>query len=194
MDANQKSANDATDRSLAPVFPVLTISNGNTASRMVACTDDVHETLKLPALAPLIPSATAPLILIADDEVAVRKGIRLVMEISGYRVEEVGRGMQVLACLHHNPEVVLLDINMPGLNGIETLVEIRKRHPHLKVIIVSGQTDPKLGPPADTGAFDYIPKPVDAHKLIAAVNRAMATCSSEPNTRFNLDTDFGGTM
>ncbi|MEZ0295518.1 MAG: response regulator [Candidatus Methylacidiphilales bacterium] len=170
-----------------PSAPSLDRYGKDGASRIAPRPDDTQETLKLPALAPLIPSLTAPLVLIADDEVAVRKSIRLVLEISGYRVEEVGRGMQVLACLHHNPAVVLLDINMPGLNGVECLSEMRKRRPLLKVIIVSGEIDSQLSPLTAMGAFAYVPKPVDAYKLIAAIKRAIDDDASAPPIRYNID-------
>ena len=127
------------------------------------------ETVRLPSYTPLIASQLSPLALIADDDLGVRKCLRIALELSGYRVEEAEGGMQALALLHHKPAVVLLDINMPGLNGFDCLKEIRKRNPEMKVIIISGQIGiEKMGPQNDENV-QYIPKPLEVHKLLAAV-------------------------
>ena len=188
MNTIPNAADNSADACDKPAVPFPDRSGKDSARRIVLRPDDTQENLKLPALAPLIPSLTAPMVLVADDEVAVRKSIRLVLEISGYRVEEVGRGMQVLACLHHNPAVVLLDINMPGLNGVECLSEIRKRCPLIKVIIVSGEIDSQLSPLTAMGAFAYVPKPVDAYKLIATIKRAIDEGTSVAPIRYGIDT------
>ncbi|HSI85409.1 MAG: response regulator [Candidatus Methylacidiphilales bacterium] len=114
-----------------------------------------------------------PLVLIADDDAAVRQILRIHMEMNGFAVKEAGRGMQVLAGLHHNPDLVLLDISMPGLGGEDCLREIRRRRPGLKVIIVSGLID--IEDRKDSmNAFDVLAKPVDCRRLISSVNRAIA--------------------
>ena len=90
------------------------------------------------------PEPTAPpgnlRLLLIDDEELLLESSRLLLEGSGHRVETAGSGMQGLAILAQGPrpDLVMLDQNMPGLTGMETLVRIRLLHPGLPVLMTSG--------------------------------------------------------
>ncbi|PTY01539.1 hypothetical protein DB346_12365 [Verrucomicrobia bacterium LW23] len=126
-----------------------------------------------------------PLVLIADDDAAIRDILRIHMEMHGFRVEEVGRGMQVLANLHHNPDLVLLDLMMPGLKGEETLREIQRRRPNMKVIVISGRIDVEESK-SGLDAFEFVAKPVDFCTLRSVVSRAMEKGGEEAGERAAL--------
>ena len=73
------------------------------------------------------------------------------------------------------PDLLLLDIRMPGMDGIETLHEIKKNHPLLGVIILTGYATVKTSVEAmKTGAFEYLEKPYDIEQLVAIIKAALA--------------------
>ncbi|HSI83979.1 MAG TPA: response regulator, partial [Candidatus Methylacidiphilales bacterium] len=112
------------------------------------------------------------LVLIADDDAAIRHVMRIHMEMNGFRVIEAASGSQVLTELDNKPDLILLDLMMPGgLNGEECLREIQKRSPGVRVIVVSGRIDVEESK-SEINAFEFIAKPVDFSTLITAVNRA----------------------
>ena len=76
---------------------------------------------------------------------------------------------------HKNIEVIILDVKMPGMNGIETLQEIRKRHPLIGVIMLTGYATVESAIEGmKWGAFDYLMKPCDIDHLISKVSEAAA--------------------
>ena len=82
--------------------------------------------------------------------------------------------LQVLA-RHQDIEVVILDVKMPGMDGIETLAEIKKKHPLVEVIMLSGHADVESAIDGmKQGAFDYLMKPCDMDQIIAKVTEAAA--------------------
>lgn len=82
-------------------------------------------------------------ILLVDDEEFIRGALVSLFEMDGFRVKAVGSGQEALDSLASEgpPDLVLLDVNMPGMNGIETLAHIRTSHPTLPVLIASGRQD-----------------------------------------------------
>lgn len=115
-------------------------------------------------------------ILVVDDEAATRTMLAELVTRYGYRVLTAADGAAaVRAVLDQAPDVVLLDIAMPGLGGIEALTAIRAIAPEVKVIMVSGQGDLDLAKRALAyGAFDYITKPVDPAYLTVSLQVALA--------------------
>jgi DNA-binding NtrC family response regulator len=82
--------------------------------------------------------------------------------------------MQVLEA-HQDIEIVILDVKMPGMDGIETLAEIKKRYPLIEVIMLSGHADVESAIEGmKQGAFDYLMKPCDMDQIIAKVTEAAA--------------------
>lgn len=115
-------------------------------------------------------------ILVADDSVVVREYIKLTLERAGHHViAEASTGREAYQqFLEHQPEVITMDINMPELNGIETVKLIAKEKPGAKIIVVSTYgLKPLVFEAVKAGARDYITKPIDEDKLLAAVENVM---------------------
>ena len=114
-------------------------------------------------------------ILVVDDEPAIRRALRPPLMELGFQVAEASRGEEALQALRANPyDVVLLDVNMPGLGGIETLQRIRTFAPRLPVLMltVRDQEEDKIEA-LDLGADDYITKPFSTRELIARIRSAV---------------------
>ncbi|HEY4248909.1 MAG TPA: response regulator transcription factor [Lacunisphaera sp.] len=118
---------------------------------------------------------TKPTILIVDDDEAVRPAFALALSGAGYRVLEAGDGLEALEVTRReNPALILLDLDMPGVNGWQTLERLRKNGFNQSVIILTGHTmveDRVKGLTA--GADDYLGKPCDLRELIARVHTVL---------------------
>jgi len=116
-----------------------------------------------------------PHVVVADDEARFRETIGKILEHKGFVATLVGSGDQVLELLQTmNPDVVLLDIRMPGLSGDEALPRILAMKPRCKVIILTGHGD--LGGAQKAfaaGAFDYLCKPCAVDVLVARIHDAV---------------------
>lgn len=114
-------------------------------------------------------------ILVVDDEPAIRRALRPPLMELGFQLAEASRGEEALQALRAQPyDVVLLDVNMPGLGGIETLRRIRAFAPRLPVLIltVRDQEEDKVEA-LDLGADDYVTKPFSTRELIARIRSAV---------------------
>jgi DNA-binding NtrC family response regulator len=115
-----------------------------------------------------------PNLLIVDDEPDLRWVLRGLFEDEGFTVEEAGDGEAALALVEqHTPDVVLSDMRMPRLPGLELLRRLRARTPDVPVILLSAVED--LATAVDAikeGAFDYQAKPFDGPRLLLTVKRA----------------------
>jgi len=116
-------------------------------------------------------------VLLVDDEAPFVETMTKRLTKRDINIEAAFSGHEALALLeeHSNIEVVILDVKMPGMNGIETLREIRKRHPLIEVIMLTGYAtvESAIGG-MKWGAFDYLMKPCDIDHLIAKVSEAAA--------------------
>ena len=114
-------------------------------------------------------------ILVADDETKIRKVISLLLKDEGYDVLAVDNGMDaVREAEYYNPDLVLLDQQMPGLTGTEALREIKSRRPNQVVIIITAHGSISLAVNAiKDGAYDFIEKPFDNDHLLLTVKRAL---------------------
>ena len=110
-------------------------------------------------------------ILVVDDEIIIRDLLEDFLSRKGYDVYTASDGRAAIAEVKEiKPYIVLLDIMMPGMDGIDTLEEIRRIDPRVGVIMITGVLDEKLGKRAmKLGAFDYITKPLDLDYLETAV-------------------------
>ena len=118
---------------------------------------------------------TTPTILVVDDDPEILTLLADVLTDDGYAVRTAVDGAAAIKCLvEHRPDLILLDIDMPRLRGIETLIVIRELAPETTVIMISGIADETEARRALTlGAFDYIPKPFDLTYLHQVIQAAL---------------------
>jgi two-component system nitrogen regulation response regulator NtrX len=116
-----------------------------------------------------------PSILIVDDEPSILQSLSGLLSDEGFGVITAATGYEALKIIDvESPDLVLLDIWMPGIDGIETLKEIKKVNPHIQVIIISGHGSVETAVKATKlGAFDLIEKPLSIDKIIVAINNAL---------------------
>lgn len=116
-------------------------------------------------------------ILVVDDEPHMLRYVRTILEVDDYSVETVSSGREALQRLEKSPrpDLVLLDMLMPGMDGLETLRHVRKISSAPKVVMLSCMTDPGTVVQAmRLGACDYIPKPFQRAELDAALHRHLS--------------------
>jgi two-component system KDP operon response regulator KdpE len=115
-----------------------------------------------------------PVVLVADDEPAITRLVARSLGAEGFRVATAGSGRDAIERVWDlNPDVLLLDVVMPDLSGLDVLDELRRSHP-VRVILVSGQdatADVRAG--LDAGADDYITKPFAANELAARIRAVL---------------------
>jgi excisionase family DNA binding protein len=128
------------------------------------------------------PSATTngtSTVLIVDDDPRLREYVRVNLEMEGYSVREAGSAEEGLAVLEEStPDLVLLDVMMPGVDGWEMLRRVQERHGvgAIPVIMFSGKIDETAADEAASrGAQGFIGKPFDPHELIEQTKQLLPT-------------------
>jgi two-component system nitrogen regulation response regulator NtrX len=116
-----------------------------------------------------------PSLLIVDDEPSILQSLGGLLSDEGFEVTSAANGYEALKTIEMEaPDLVLLDIWMPGIDGIETLKEIKKENPNIQVIIITGHGTIETAVKATKlGAFDLIEKPLSIDKVIVAINNAL---------------------
>ncbi len=118
-----------------------------------------------------------PKILIIEDEAAIRRVLTKILseESSTYQVEEAEDGVQALEKIKNNDyDLVLCDIKMPKMDGVELLEEVKKIKPEIPMVMISGHGDMETAiQTMRLGAFDYISKPPDLNRLLNTVRNAL---------------------
>ena len=116
-----------------------------------------------------------PTILIVDDEAPIVETLSGLLRDDGFEVTSAGTGFEALQQIEtHAPDLVLLDIWMPGLDGIETLKVIKKDNPRTHVIMITGHGNIDTAVQAiKLGAYDFIEKPLSFEKVTVAINNAL---------------------
>ena len=116
-----------------------------------------------------------PNILLVDDEKSIRKTLREILEYEKYKVDEAEDGPSALEKIQNNQyDVVLLDIKMPKMDGLEVLEKAREVSPDTSYIMISGHGNIETAVEATKkGAFDFISKPPDLNRLLITVRNAM---------------------
>ena len=124
-------------------------------------------------------------ILIIDDERAIQATLKGVLEDEGYRVSVVGSAAEALAGLADEaPDLIFLDIWMPGMDGLEALAEIKQRQPESAVVMISGHGTIETAVKATKlGAYDFIEKPLSLEKTLLAAVRALEHSRLERENR-----------
>jgi two-component system, OmpR family, KDP operon response regulator KdpE len=131
-------------------------------------------------------SELGPTILVIEDEAAMRRFLRVSLESSGYRWVEATAGLEGLTqAASRNPELVLLDLGLPDMDGIEVTARLRE-WAKMPIIVISarGQEEDKVRA-LDAGADDYLTKPFGVNELLARIRVALrhahgASGSSSP--------------
>jgi two-component system, NtrC family, nitrogen regulation response regulator NtrX len=117
----------------------------------------------------------SPVILIVDDVESIRRSLRNILESEGYIIKEAVNGKDCLdKAATESPDLIILDISMPIMDGIKALGYLQLKHPEIPVIMLSGEGD------IDTavellhqGAFHFLRKPPDLMKLLSVIKRAL---------------------
>jgi DNA-binding NtrC family response regulator len=114
-------------------------------------------------------------VLIVDDEKQIRSILTQLLEDEGYCVQSACDGEHaVVQADNFSPDLILMDQKMPGMNGIEAMVRIRKDHPDKTVIILTAHASVELAVEAiKKGAYDYLSKPFDNEELLITIRRAL---------------------
>lgn len=115
-------------------------------------------------------------LLVVDDEPAVRELLKEYLELKGYTVMTVSNGAEAITAVQEQrPHLILLDILMPGIDGLAILQQIRQIDPTVGVIMLTAVGDEQIAKEAlRQGAYDYITKPVDLAYLDLAVLAKLA--------------------
>lgn len=118
-------------------------------------------------------------VLIMDDEADIRKVVRMTLQKAGYEVLEAENGEKAIEVLNSGEnrlllDVIICDIRMPKVNGIEAIAYFRKNYPRVPLLVLTGFPDTDMATSLlREGVLDYLVKPVEGDKLKAAVARAM---------------------
>ena len=114
-------------------------------------------------------------ILIVDDEASIRKTLREILEFEKYKVDEAVDGLDCMVKLKQTEyDVVIMDIKMPKMDGLEALERVQLLAPDTPVIMISGHANIDTAVDAvKKGAFDFISKPPDLNRMLITVRNAM---------------------
>jgi two-component system nitrogen regulation response regulator NtrX len=114
-------------------------------------------------------------ILVIDDEAAIRDSLRMTLEYEGYEFMGAATGQEGLALAERDaPDLVLLDVKMPGMDGIEVLERLRNMNEAVPVIVVSGHGTISTAVEATKkGAFDFIEKPFASERVLVSLRNAL---------------------
>lgn len=120
--------------------------------------------------------STKPRIMICDDEEGIRESLKLILE-NDYDVKLCTGGADCLECIKGKCDVdlILLDIKMPKMSGLDILKQIKTANPAMKVIMVTGYKSVETATEAiKSGAADYIVKPFDSKNILAKVAKVLS--------------------
>jgi DNA-binding NtrC family response regulator len=112
-------------------------------------------------------------VLVVDDEIVVRAITARMLKQAGYRVREAASAATALLLLHSSPkpDLILIDVRMPGMNGVDLAMEVGHAWAGLPVVLMSGHVPPDL--PSDLRAARFLSKPFDSEALLRVVDLAL---------------------
>jgi DNA-binding NtrC family response regulator len=132
-------------------------------------------------------------VLIVDDEEVVRLSHLRSLESSDCNTRAAEDGRQAIEVMEEHPaDVILLDLRMPGLNGMDVLKTIKERWPDSEVVVITGYPSIESAKQAvRLGAFDYLAKPVEPNDVVKAANDAITqkrwSLRSDPDDQQSMD-------
>jgi two-component system nitrogen regulation response regulator NtrX len=134
-------------------------------------------------------------VLVVDDEGGIRDAVRQVLEYEGWEVRSAASGGEgITISREFRPHVVLLDVKMAGLDGLETLSRLREHEPAATVVMISGHgTIATAVQATQRGAFDFLEKPLDADRLLVTLRNALkhsALAGENRELKKAIDTRF----
>ena len=128
-------------------------------------------------------------VLFVDDEADFRETLIKRMQKRNLEASGARSGEEALAWLQQNPaDVVVLDVRMPGMDGIQTLRAIKRDHPLLEVILLTGHANLEIAKEGmQLGAFDYLMKPIDLDELLYKLEDAYQKKSIQQHKIKNIE-------
>ena len=132
-------------------------------------------------------------VFIVDDEKIIRKGISSILQQHIPSLEIIGEaadGAEALEKISANvPDIVITDVKMPNMDGVELTKELHRQHPSIKIIVLSGYDDYNyVRQSMKNGALDYLLKPIDKHEFLSLINllvRNESESKEQPKTDSN---------
>src|SRR5215510_3561242 len=114
-------------------------------------------------------------ILVIDDEAAIRESLKMTLEYEGYEFLAASTGQEGLSLAEREaPDLVLLDVKMPGMDGLEVLDRLRAMNESLPVVVISGHGTISTAVEATKkGAFDFIEKPFASERVLVSLRNAL---------------------
>ncbi|RQD64697.1 MAG: sigma-54-dependent Fis family transcriptional regulator [Desulfonatronovibrio sp. MSAO_Bac4] len=123
-------------------------------------------------------------VLIIDDEEDIRLSLRGILEDEGYQVIDAESGEHALAIVSRSIDLVLLDIWLPGMDGLQVLTRLQDKYPDLPVLMISGHGNIQTAVQAiKNGAFDFIEKPLSLEKVLITAQKALEFSSLRRENR-----------
>lgn len=116
-----------------------------------------------------------PKILIVDDENRFRKTLGKLLTARSLEVRDAANGEEALELIaKQEPDIILLDVKMPGMSGIKALAEIKRDHPNVEVLVLSGHASVDTAKEIiELGGFDYLLKPYSIDDLLVKIDAAL---------------------
>ncbi len=119
-------------------------------------------------------SASPLKVLIVDDEPPIRKLLRMGLSTQGYEILDATNGKTALALLEEKPDLIILDLGLPDMQGLDLLAAIRGRDESVPIVVLSSRSDESVKVRAlDLGADDYLTKPFGMEELLARMRAAL---------------------
>jgi two-component system, response regulator, stage 0 sporulation protein F len=117
-----------------------------------------------------------PRVLVVEDEYNIRLLITKILEQLRYEVTQAEHGGAALEILQQNPDfdIIISDIEMPVIDGVSLTQELKRRYPHVRVVVISAYWD-RINEAIDKGANNYLRKPFSRQQLLDALNEAVVS-------------------